>query len=449
MTRADGEKRVADAIVIGAGAAGLAAARTLARSARRVILLEARKRIGGRVLTVERPQSPVPIELGAEFVHGDVDATFAMLAAAGLSAIEIPDRHWLLRRGRFEVTGDFFQRALLLRKLAPARGDRSLAEVMRGRRIRPDVAALLRGYVEGYHAARLERVSARWLADGADTTDEPARQFRILGGYGRLLERMRAALDPELVTLRLDAAVTGVAWRRGRVAVASRSSFGRELPVSHAKRAIVTVPLGVLKAPPGAPGAVRFEPELAGKRRSLERLEVGHVAKTVLAFRSRFWERLELPGLRRERLAGRDLDFVHRFGARVPTWWTTLPVLAPVLTAWAGGPAAESLLSEDRPTRMETILATLAEVLGVRRRELDDQLVGSWSHDWDADPFSRGAYTYAGVGGANALRELAKPVEDTLYFAGEATDAKLTATVGGALASGERAARALLRAAGA
>src|SRR5262245_13744519 len=98
----------------------------------RVALLEARDRIGGRAWTLEQPESPIPIELGAEFVHGDATATFDALAATGLAAVELGERHWVLRCGRFAAVKNLYERVEVLRTLFPrrARRDRSLAEVL-------------------------------------------------------------------------------------------------------------------------------------------------------------------------------------------------------------------------------------------------------------------------------------------------------------------------------
>jgi len=129
----------------------------------------------------------------------------------------------------------------------------------------------------------------------------------------------------------------------------------------------------------------------------------------------------------------------------VPTWWTSLPVRSPVLVGYVGAVPAEQLLAEDPPSRLERSLVALSEVLAVPRRELEEQLDASASHDWHADPFARGAYSYISVGGNSAPRALARPVDGTLFFAGEATDGAQIGTVAGALSSGRRAAREILR----
>jgi monoamine oxidase len=195
---------------------------------------------------------------------------------------------------------------------------------------------------------------------------------------------------------------------------------------------------------------VRFDPALPAKQRALASLEMGQVFKIVLRFRQAFWEKSEFLKERREKSGSNGraggLNFLHAHGAEVPTWWTSLPVRSPLLTGYVGGVAAEQLLAEEPPSRLERSLVALSEILAVPRRELEEQLDASASHDWRADPFARGAYSYIGVGGIGAPRALARPVEGTLFFAGEATNGEQIGTVAGALASGRRAACEVLKA---
>jgi monoamine oxidase len=123
-------------------------------------------------------------------------------------------------------------------------------------------------------------------------------------------------------------------------------------------------------------------------------------------------------------------------------------VRSPTLTAWAGGHAADALLAEGESAMIDRALDSLATTFHMRRRRVDQLLAGSWTHNWQSDPFSRGAYSYAGVGGQNAHRALAKPIESTLFFAGEATSSDQTGTVAGAIESGKRAAAELIRLSG-
>ena len=114
---------------------------------------------------------------------------------------------------------------------------------------------------------------------------------------------------------------------------------------------------------------------------------------------------------------------------------------APLLTAWAGGPKAARLTGSSEEKLSKRALESVRSVLG-NIEEPRAFLI----HDWQADPYARGGYSYVKVGGTGAREELAAPLEETLYFAGEATDMEQSGTVGGALASGLRAAREILNA---
>jgi monoamine oxidase len=125
-------------------------------------------------------------------------------------------------------------------------------------------------------------------------------------------------------------------------------------------------------------------------------------------------------------------------------WWTQHPVQAPLLVGWAGGPAALALT---RGGAVEDVtLVELAHVFGMRRARAESVVESIHWHDWSNDPLVRGAYSYIGIGGIAAPRTLARSVGGRLFVAGEATDAESGGTVEAALASGERAARAVLRA---
>jgi monoamine oxidase len=445
-------KRV-DVLILGAGAAGLVAARDLSHAGLRVTVIEARARVGGRILTLHDPRSPVPLELGAEFIHGEEAETLPLALAAGLAVLELPDSHELASAGRFKPMGDFWElvdrmNRDLARRVARSGKDFAVSEYLDSARVPAAHRDMLRDFVQGFYAAHPDRLSAKSLAvesEGAgDEEDEvEGKQFRIANGGDALMKWLRDGLDPDRTEVRLSTVAESVQWKRGVVSVACRGGDRGPLPTLTARTALITLPLAVLKA-----GVVRFDPVIPAKQRALAGLETGQVFKIVLRFREAFWERAEFLKERRAKAGsnGSGLNFLHAHGAEVPTWWTSLPVRSPVLTGYVGAVPAEQLLAEEPPSRLERSLVALSEVLAVPRRELEEQLDASASHDWQADPFARGAYSYIGVGGNSAPRALARPVEGTLFFAGEATDGAQIGTVAGALASGRRAAREVLRA---
>src|SRR6185503_17785163 len=189
-----------DAIVIGAGAAGLAAARDLSHAGMQVTVLEARDRLGGRIHTIHDRHSPMPIELGAEFVHGEAEETFAIIRAAGLVVDELPDDHYYLRGGQFSTVDDFWERMIKVRKqlvryLAKTRRkDFPISDFLEHGRLKPDDRRLFQDFVEGYHAAHPARVSARWVAGDPDQEGDDNKQFRLQGGNDALIHWLRGGL---------------------------------------------------------------------------------------------------------------------------------------------------------------------------------------------------------------------------------------------------------------
>jgi monoamine oxidase len=435
-----------DVLVVGAGAAGMAAARTLHDAGVSFVVLEARDRVGGRILTLRDSAAPIPLELGAEFVHGDAPATQDLARAAGAVLVDAAGEHWRAERGRLRPLPDVWRRiGGVLRRLDPEREpDRSIADFLATRpggrshaRDRPLAAA----FVQGFHAADLTRASERALGDADPAGEQTARMARVFGGYDVVLDPLTRSVGDRV---RLRHTVQRIEWRRGRVTAHVRA--GDAEVAFRAGSAIVTLPLGVLHAPAGAPGAVAFDPPLPPRMRAaLAHLAMGDVTRITLLFREPFWTDDDFDVVP----SGRDLrrlGFLHRDGAPWSVWWTQYPVHVPLLTVWAGGPPAANPLLRDPDQAADAALHDLAAVLDIRHRRLRRLLEGSWTHDWLGDPFARGAYSYAAVGGADAHGELARPVDRTLFFAGEAADAEgRNGTVEGALGSGREAARRVLR----
>jgi monoamine oxidase len=291
-------------------------------------------------------------------------------------------------------------------------------------------------FVEGYHASHADRISAASIRS-SDEEQEEQKQHRIANGYDALVEWLRSGLDPQHTSLHLGSEVTEVSWGRGTVEIktARPETF-------RAKAAVITIPIGVWKTPSG----IRFDPPLREKHKAIEKIEVGHVVKIVFRFRERFWDAPDFVKHRAKTKRwkeGMPLHFVSGTDRFVPTWWTTAPVRSPLLTAWAGGHAADALLAEG-PRIVDRALDSLATTFAVKRRDVEPLLDATHMHDWQADRFSRGAYSYAGIGGQNAHESLAKPIGGTLFFAGEATSGDETGTVSGAVATGKRAAKQVL-----
>lgn len=426
-----------DVVVIGAGAAGLAAAAQLSRNGKAVCILEARERVGGRIFTVRPQGSAVPLELGAEFIHGESPSVFEHLRLANDVAIDAARTRFMARRsGQLKQAEDLFEvMKARLRRVPKPRTDLPFAEFLKRqrRRLSPAVRSFATMLVEGFDAADPARASAieilkEWA--GGNAADAPT--FRPQRGYGAMIDSLAASLDPEKVSVQLHSIVTEVRWQRDKVQVLA-TRHGEPVEV-RARHAIITLPLGVLQLPALAPGSVLFTPALP--RKPVSRLFMGPVIKLMLCFSKPFWAQIE-DGRHR------DVAFFHARGAPFPTFWSTLPVRSPVLTAWSGGPNALRLVARSTDEVLRPALASLAELFG-KGRNYRRLLEGVYWHDWQSDPYSCGAYSYAGVGGGPARKQLARPLEQTLFFAGEALDQEESSSVGGALNTGQRAAQQLL-----
>lgn len=208
---------------------------------------------------------------------------------------------------------------------------------------------------------------------------------------------------------------------------------------------VITLPLGLMQAPStAAGGAVRFIPGLPEKENAARSLMMGHVIKVTLRFRDAFWEQHQLPAKEGPQSL-MDLCFIHSAAEALPTWWTQLPVRAPVLVGWAGGPGAEELGLHDEQIIIDRALSSLSSIVAIPKSQIADLLDAAYAHNWNRDPFTRGAYSYVPSGGLSAQAELAHPVGDTLFFAGEATNTEgHNGTVHGAIATGLRAASEVL-----
>ena len=411
-------------VVVGAGLAGLSAAGALVEGGCAVTVLEARDRIGGRVFP-DGATAGVPVELGPEWLSADGEV-HDLLARAGARLVPAQGARWRHRGDRWENQDDLADRnAQLVERIRGLPGpDRSLLDALAEccADASDDDRSRLLGYVQGFHAADPAILSARWL--GEVEANQPAEDsdLRSLDGTAPMLRAL--ATEQVKDATRLGTEVVGLRWQRGRVEVHTRESGG---PIV-GDAAVVTVPLPILRQLPITPAL----PELA---EATALLRMGHVVKLVVRFEAPFWT---------DMLPGGPMLFLQVPAMPIPVWWTA-PKDAPVLTAWAGGPGAERLAGIPERELLGLAFESLAVGLGVGDAEVRRRVREHRWHDWSSDRFTRGAYSYVGVGGTRAHEVLSRPVEQTLFFAGEATCGEgFNATMEGALRSGRRAAAQLL-----
>lgn len=440
-----------DVIVIGAGVAGLAAARELSQAGLRVQVLEARPRIGGRIATVRDAALPVPVELGPEFIHGKPPETWNLVHAAGLAVYEMIGGAWWSEHGTLRLRDDFFaQIDAVMERMDGVAQDQSFQAFLDGHvqdeQLR-DAAAFARRYVEGFDAADPEQISVHALRheNVASAAVDGERSFKIIDGYDHVAQALHAGLNLHCASEHLNTVVRSITWQPGSVEIQAETGTGQPLPPFTATCAIITLPLGVLKAAPGERGAVQFVPALPHKEAAADQLRMGPVVRITLWLREPVWENAQIVRTQGDGDLA-QISFLHAPDAALTTWWTPYPLQVPLITGWVGGPRAATLAQQGEAFVVETAIKSLAQVLGMERQQLEAYVQAWYVHDWQADPFARGAYSYVAVGGVDAPAALAEPVAGTLFWAGEATNTDgHTGTVHGAIATGQRAAREVLQ----
>ena len=412
-------------IVLGAGAAGLAAARDLLAAGWQVTLLEARGRVGGRLYSLTGGPG-LPVDLGPEFLHGEAAEVKALVPEREVIS-PASDAQKLFWRGEIAPAGELLgvlENTAALRRTSP---DAAVAEIFARLTLSPLEDATLRNYLEGFEALDANDASQSALFDDFHSGEDLETFGRLRGGYGPLL----AALVPaarENFTLALETCARRVEWKPGAVRVVAAGPRGET--VHEAERLVCTLPPPIL----AEEESFQISPELPELRAAARALPMGPVHKVVFTLKEALWD-----------TEGKDIAFFHApemvFGAR----WIWTMHAQPILSCWSGGARARQLNGRGREAVIDLAVGELAASLRCSEREVRAKVSQAYYHDWVADPFSRGAYTYVRLGGAGSREVLSRPVADTLYFAGEATAHDGSAgTVHGAIRSGRRAARDLL-----
>jgi monoamine oxidase len=416
-----------DALILGAGIAGLAAAHQLASSGLRVTILEARDRIGGRIYTLHPTEIDFPVELGAEFVHGRPPELLRLLDDAHATSQQAAGIDACFHQGTLSMCPEDEAFRLLDELLAGftrREGDMSFAEFLARRRPAAEIAEKARSFVEGFNAADARRIGIAALARQQQAEEEidGDRSSRLIQGYDLLPRHLAHRAEQAGARILLRSPVVSLQWSAGAVSV--KTAVGESFT---APKAIVTLPLGILKA-----RSVAFDPQPSRILAAADSMEAGSVRRLVLVFHSAFWTKT-MPEMR----------FLFAPEMTPATWWTQHPRDIPMLVSWAGGPKADAVASSSK--FLAHSLRALERIFSLAPHSLDVELRNWHMHDWQSDPYTLGAYSYAPAGALDSSAAMAEPVDNTLFFAGEHTD--ITGhwgTVHGALRSGLRAAQQLL-----
>jgi monoamine oxidase len=422
------ESSPSEVLIIGAGMAGLTAARTLAGAGVSVTVLEARNRVGGRILTQRIGDDT--IELGAEFIHGRPPELWALIAETGLETYERGGAQACFTNGSLQPCREGDQAFHLLEGLEDYSGpDVSFTQYLSTLQATDSERIFARSFVEGFNAADASQISSASLGaqQKAEDAIEGDSAFHLLGGYDQLPNYLADRIRERGGTIHLDTPVRHLRWKPGHVEATT------DTHTVAAQRAIITIPLGVLQH-----GTLAIEPRPGDILTAASQLRMGNAFRITLRFCEPFWKTLPSRPIE-------DLSFLFSFGEMPPVWWTTHPHPSALLTGWVGGPRSAALAILSSAALADRACSTLAHIFGLRTAQVRELLLDCYTHDWRNDPFSLGAYSYVAAGGLDAPRQLTQPVSNTLFFAGEHTDTTgHWGTVHAAMRSGLRAAQQIL-----
>ncbi len=418
-------------LVVGAGMAGLTAARHLAEAGLKVLVLEARDRVGGRIRTL-RERGEI-LELGAEFIHGHPPELWELIHEAGLETFALDGKVVCQRHGkprRCAEQGEMFR---FLHGLEKWKGtDLAFADYPPLEKLSPQRREEVVNYVQSFNAADYRKIGVHALAVQQQAEEEIGSDeiFRVREGYDRVPEFLASKVREAGGRIELSRTVEKIEWERGRVSVFVRD--GGELAQYSAELAVIALPLGVLQHL-----GVLFDP-IPDTLLAANQLAMGPARRFTLLFHERWWATLDQVKLPK-------LSFLFAHDAMPPAWWTAHPWETHTLTGWIGGPRSAAFDQFTREQVGDAACKALARIFDLPLDLLRSQLVCCATHDWQVDPLSCGAYSYVPAGALDAVLKMATPVQHTLYFAGEHTDTTgHWGTVHAAMRSGIRAARQVL-----
>lgn len=424
-----------DVIIIGAGASGLIAAHDLSASGKKVLLLEARARVGGRAFTVSNKHFSSPVETGAEFVHGRLPVTLGLLDKANLGYHLIEGKAYTVKHGKLtedESFGADWQH--VMKQLKSLDVDMTIADFLNlyfNEAKYKETQQAVRQFVQGFDAADPEKVSAfslrkEWL------NDDDEHQYRIANGYTALMQWLAEECKQNHTDIRLSHAVGCIKWQQQIVSVECNNG-----ETFTAAKVIITIPLDVLQAGVASPAAIQFEPALDDKRKAFMQIGFGNVIKINVEFTEKIWET-------NKNHVMTNAGFIFS-DALIPTWWTQNPVDDRTLNGWLAGPQSQQLNKLSLEQQTEKVIESLAYIFNTEQSFIKQKIKGMIITNWAEDNYAGGAYSFETPASISAKKIPFEPVANTIFFAGEACySGPHTGTVEAAFFSGRQVAEEIL-----
>jgi len=412
-----------DVIIIGAGAAGLLAMRDLTIEGYHVCMLEAAGIAGGRITTIKEGFENY-IEAGAEFIHGKLPFTFQLLKEAGLSYEAVEGKMIGVRQGQWQREEHYDHWDEFMRQLRKLGTDITILQFLEENFSNPEYIHLrqaVQRFSEGFDLADISKASI--LSIKNEWEDINKKQYRIKGGYIQLIDHLVNTCRQLNTEFYFNTCVNKIEHEEGNVTVhtVDNKKF-------HTDKLIITVSAGVLQS-----GTIQFKPALTEHAIAIQGLGFGAVIKFLLEFKTNFWKEFD------------DETGFLLTDEEVPTWWTQLPAESNLLTGWLGGPNATKKIFEPDSSLLQAALLSLSSIFRIPPAMLKEELTNYRIINWLNQPNIKGGYSYNTLHSEKAKEILILPVNNTIYFAGEAISRNESqGTVESALQSGHDTAKMLI-----
>jgi monoamine oxidase len=422
-----------DIIIIGGGAAGLMAAKILSANHKKILLLEAKDRLGGRIYSVNN--FSFPVEGGAEFIHGNLKTTFDLLKEAHLNTEKIKGTFCRVEKGRWTTDDHLITGwGLLIQRMKDCKKDISIHDFLdtffKAKKY-DELKNYFTKYIEGYDAANAVNTSVFAIRKEMEAGDGP--QYRPKSGYHSLIKFLKEECLKNRGIIKTNEPVVKLSQNKNIEIFTSQKKYSCE-------KVICAVPLGVLQSIRKQKSFIDFPDFLKGHLSAAKKIGNGPVIKFLLEFDKAFW--LDETFLKKKNISASSYLFTDTI---IPTWWTQYPSQEPLLTGWIAGPSSYKIRNYSAKKFKQIVLESLSSIFTIPVCNLEKRLKNFRVINWINEAYILGGYSYPTLQTKKARKILQQPFENGFYFAGEYIPENSSSTVDAALLSGKSVAEQIVK----